>query len=197
LSPASDDEILGGCLRGEKPAWETFVERYSKLVWWSAWKALEGRRSGDKQDLCREVFQEFFRRAMEPAALEKFRQARHLPKYLQATAMHLTYELLRRAGVRDRSGIPLDLAPEAEQAAGREEDPREQASSAERRAVLASVLNALSPKERACLEMHYLDGNTHKEIGEILGLPQDTVSTILRRTKDKVREELRKKGIEE
>lgn len=186
-----DAEILQGCLRGDKKAWDAFVDRYSRLVYWSIWKALGSSAAPDKEDVCREVFQEFFRRILEPSRLEKLSRAQSLRKYLQVTAGHLVLERFRRAGALGRVEVS-GLSDEADALTG---NPGGEASLAERRRILESVLAALKPNERTCLEMHYLDGHTHREIAGLLGLPQDTVSSLLRRTKDKVRERLEGKGL--
>ena len=187
MSQTSDAQILDGCLRGEKRAWDAFVDRYSRLVYWSIWKALGGSSAPNKQEICRETFQEFFRRMLETPRMEKLSRAANVRKYLQVTASHLVFERFRRAGQTESAEMP----------AGQVSDPGEEAVLAERRAILESVLGALKPKERSCLELHYLDGHTHREIGVMLDLPQDTVSTILRRTKEKVKERLRRRGVEE
>lgn len=179
-------------MRGEKSAWDAFVDRYSRLVWWSIWRALESRRVNDREDICREVFQDFFRRVLEPARMEKLAGAVSTRKYLQVTVSHLVFERLRRSSAAGRFELPAEAGEGMFSEGGAHE-----AQQAERRVLLEKVLGSLKPKERACLELHYLDGKTHQEIGALLGLPQDTVSTLLRRTKEKARERLRKKGLEE
>ncbi len=182
-----DADILKGCLKGDKRAWDGFVDRYSRLIYWSIWKGLEKRSAPNKEEACREAFQEFFRRMLEPARLEKLAGVANLPKYLQVTASNIVSERFRRAGTVEKFEIS---GAEAEAEAPVSDD----AALAERRAALESVLGTLKPNERKCLELHYLDGHTHQEIGGILNLPQDTVSTIIRRTKDKLKERLREKG---
>ncbi len=39
--PESDSELLSGCITGNKAAWDVFVERYSKLIYWNVRKTLE------------------------------------------------------------------------------------------------------------------------------------------------------------
>ena len=180
-------------MRGEKRAWDEFVDRYSKFVYWSIWKALETSGVSDKEEVCRETFQELFRRILERPRLEKLATASSPRKYLQVTATNLVLERFRRAG----SSVRFEVS--AEEEAGQASDPggspQEQAVLNERRAVLDKVLGRLKPKERTCLELHYLDGKTHQEISGLLGLPLHTVSSIVRRTLEKLRERLRKKGM--
>ncbi len=190
LAP-DDAEILRGCLRGDKRAWDGFVDRYSRLIYWSIWKKLETRALPNKKEACRETFQEFFRRALEPSLLQKIAGAENIKRYLHVSVSNLVSERFRRRGTVEKFEVS-DESAEAEAS-----EFSDEAVLSERRAILESVLGTLKPDQRKCLELHYLDGHTHQEIANILGLSQDTVSSILRRAKDKLRERLRAKGIED
>ena len=74
-------------------------------------------------------------------------------------------------------------------------EPSHQAVSHERDLLIAQVIKGLSPKEQLCVEWHYVDSKTHREISEALGLSQDTVSTMIRRAKEKIRKIFLEKGI--
>jgi RNA polymerase sigma-70 factor, ECF subfamily len=50
------------------------------------------------------------------------------------------------------------------------------------------ALAELEPRHRAALLLSTLDGYTHPEIGQILGVPAGTVSSWLSRTKERLRE---------
>ena len=191
MGGAEDTKILRGCLRGDKRAWDGFVDRYSRLIYWSIWKTLEKRTVPNKEDACRETFQEFFRRALEPSCMQKLVDATDITKYLNMTVSNLVHERFRRAGTVEKFEVADDLLQV--EAVDRAED----AAQAERRRILESVLGSLKPMQRRCLELHYLDGHTHSEISGLLGLPQDTVSSILRRAKEKLKERLQKRGMED
>lgn len=192
---ASDAWIFEGCLRGDKRCWDAFVDRFSKFVYWSLWKALATSGAPDKEEICREAFQELFRRLLEPSRMEKLAAASNPRKYLQVTAANLVLERFRRQGAAARFEVSAE--EEAASAASQGASPHEDAAETERRALLAEVLDSLKPRERQCLEMHYLDGNTHAQIASLLGMPQDTVSTLIRRTREKLKERLRNKGLED
>ena len=62
--------------------------------------------------------------------------------------------------------------------------------------LLDDIFSELSSKEQACFEYCYLNNKTHREIAQLLDLPQDTVSTIIRRTKEKLKNRLKQIGFE-
>jgi RNA polymerase sigma-70 factor (ECF subfamily) len=52
------------------------------------------------------------------------------------------------------------------------------------------ALGHLEPRQRAALLLSTLEGYTHPEIGQILGVPAGTVSSWLSRTKEQLRRQL-------
>lgn len=52
------------------------------------------------------------------------------------------------------------------------------------------ALGHLEPRQRAALLLSVLEGYTHAEVGQILGVPAGTVSSWLSRTKDQLRVQL-------
>jgi RNA polymerase sigma-B factor len=58
---------------------------------------------------------------------------------------------------------------------------------AEERAVLASLLGHITPRERAVLRMRFEEDMTQAEIGEVVGVSQMQVSRIIRQSLDRLR----------
>ena len=74
-------------------------------------------------------------------------------------------------------------------------DPSECALRRERDAAIYEVLRRLPRRERRCVELHYLGGKTHRQIAKSLHVPQDTVSTIIRRSRKELKAKFIKKGL--
>ena len=55
-------------------------------------------------------------------------------------------------------------------------------------------LRDLPLKDRACLEFYFVGGKTARDIGEILGLGEDTVRSVIRRAKENLKQKLLEKG---
>ena len=55
---------------------------------------------------------------------------------------------------------------------------------------LAGALDRLSPELRAVVQSTVLDGLTTAEAGRLLGIPQGTVKTRMKRAREVLREEL-------
>ncbi len=73
-------------------------------------------------------------------------------------------------------------------------DPLEETSAAELKLVLDELINALPAREHLVITLNFLHEKTQREIAELLRIPVNTVSTIISRTKAKLKQELEKKG---
>ncbi|MBI4352559.1 MAG: sigma-70 family RNA polymerase sigma factor [Candidatus Omnitrophica bacterium] len=201
----SDGELVAGCIRGEKASWDLFVERFSKLVYWSIQRTLAGGSWKKRTEVIDEIFQEFFKKLLEKETLRKVRQADNVGSFLVVMACRNTLDMLKSLSRREKRMTTLPSGAEEEEVlpeplyavAGRDPtNPAEEAVLRETGTLMEEVLSQLSTKERACLELHYLDGRTHEEAGLILGLPHDTVSTIIRRTREKLKKKCLEKGLD-
>ncbi|MBI2095735.1 MAG: sigma-70 family RNA polymerase sigma factor [Candidatus Omnitrophica bacterium] len=192
----SDGELVAGCLDGQKESWSVFVDRFSRLIYWSLRKTLEDTSYRGRQDLLDDLFQEFFRRLLESDRLARLRDAESIRKYLCVAASHLAMDKMKSLRRWELKDAGTEEAPEA----GLVVDPKDVSRTAvqnEADALIAEVFDGLSEEEKRCAEWHWLDGKTHREIAELAELPQDTVSTLLRRTKEKLRKKFLEKGLAE
>ena len=193
---SSDEALVAACVEGRKDAWDAFVERFSKLIYWSIRKTLEASGSRGKAGIIEDVFQSVFEKLLEREELVRLRNLKSIAKFLSVMACRETLDKMRRSSVLGKNFLSSDstvLEGTADKVFS--SNPSHRAVSNETEALLEEVLDRLSTKERACVELHYLDGKTHREIGELMGLSQDTVSTVVRRTKDKLQALFAQKGL--
>ena len=178
----SDHELIAGCLAGNKRSWDAFVERFSKLVYWSVRKTLETSSYRVHTDLVREIFQEFFVKLLEKNELEKLRDRDKIRKFLTVMACYMTMDKIRSLARNEKWDVgDIASAPYVFSA-----DPACETLSQERHRLMADALNELSPKQRLCVEWHFVEGKTHRDISDILGLPQEAVSAVIRRAREKL-----------
>ncbi len=197
-----DEELVSACLEGRKEAWDQFVGRFSKLIYWSICRTIQRQPFGGVEELCEEVFQEVFRKLLEKEELSKLRDAKNIRKFLSVISCHAAMDKLKSLSRHERKNVSSSAGPseDGEEApslllTAERGTPADLALSREKEALIAQTLGGLSPKERACVELYYLDDKTHQEISAILGFPQDTVSTVIRRAKDKLKKDFLKKGL--
>jgi RNA polymerase sigma-70 factor (ECF subfamily) len=69
-------------------------------------------------------------------------------------------------------------------------DPPPVAAPTPRAVRLEEAMAALSPEQRALLELYYMEGFTTNEIAEVLNVPRGTVKTRLSALRNRLRERL-------
>jgi len=193
MKAPSDQELLSGCIERKEGYWDLFVERFSKLIYWSIREIVHASACPNSEDFVRETFQDVFEKLLEKPRLEMLREVGNLKKFLSVMASHAALDRLKMLRRLDRRFSSLDgLVESQKEFASAETVVLDEPS----RALLHEMLSTLSPKEGACIRMHYFDGKSHRQIGEILGFSADTVSTVIRRTRDKIRKALNEKGVD-
>ena len=166
-----DRELIARCLAGdadaERALYDAHVDRIYRLVY---------RMAGDG-DLAEDFTQDTFIRAFE--RLDQFRGDSSLATWLHSIAVSVTLNGMRkvkRIGLRttELEETPL-LATEA-----RDLPP-------DLRTRLFQAIDALSEKLRPVFIMHDIEGYTHEEIGQSLGIPIGTSKARLFDARAKLR----------
>lgn len=181
--PPGDEELLERARAGDQDAFRMLVERYEGAVAATVIGMLGP--GGDADDVGQEVFLRFYR------ALEDFRGDAALRTYLTRIAINLSLNAIKRRQTwlgrfvsRDRGA---DEAPLQEPAVAGER--AHEVRDAE--ALVRAGLDTLSPEQRSVVVLRMIEGHSTAETAEILGLPQGTVMSRLKRATDTLRERLR------
>ena len=168
---STDRELIARCLAGdvsaERALYDAHVDRVYRLVY---------RMAGDG-DLAEDFTQETFIRAF--SRLQQYRGDASLATWLHSIAVSVTLNGMRkvkrmRLNTTDLSEMPL-LANEVRRIAP---DLRTQ---------LFKAIDNLSDKLRPVYVMHDVEGFTHEEIGQTLGIPAGTSKARLFDARAKLR----------
>jgi RNA polymerase sigma-70 factor (ECF subfamily) len=106
----------------------------------------------------------------------------HMRRYVYKTATNLVFDHFREAK-RER-GRPIDLPPS-----------ELRADRGELRHDMMRVFAELKPQERALLWLAHVEGSSHEEIAEALGVKAKSVKVMLFRARKRLGELLTKKGL--
>lgn len=151
---------------------------------------------GGREEFSREVFQELFERLLEKNELERLRTVHSVRKFLSVMACHMTLDKLKGLSRYAKKNFSLESVVLNNEDPALGFLPADPMLQREFDGIFGDAMSALSPKERACLQFYYEEGKTHLEIGRLLGLPESTVSSVLRRTREKIQKKLSEKGYE-
>lgn len=175
---------LSGCLRGDKRAWDAFVERYARVILAAVQRALRmhAPKAGDAdvQDAAQEVFvrlvKDDFRllRAYDPSRAA-------LTTWLTIVSRSTAIDHVRR---KRRATVGLEHAAEAEAApptAGR-------AAATEAVGIPEGLL---SPRQQLVLRMLFDEEMSVEQVAAALGIEAQTVRSTQHKAISKLREHFR------
>ncbi len=165
--PVTDREFLDEFLRSaDERVFSRLMERYKSRLFNVAFRVLYDRQAAE--DIVQRVFVGLAERKDDLA------KVRSLQSWLYATTLNLSLDMLktmRRRKVREKV---------AESSTG-PESPRDVAMRSELRKELDLALAGLKNSLRIPLILRYLEGLSHEEAGEILGVSSEAVRKRVRR----------------
>ena len=170
----NDSELIAGARSGDRIAAHRLYERHAPRVY-----RLIYRTVGDDQ-LAREYTQDTFVRVFE--RLDQFRGESAFSTWLYSVAMSMLFTGLRREKRLRTRERELALA-ESYPAPGPSHDPH-------LRDRLQNELERLPSRLRVPVVMHDIEGFTHREIAEALGIPEGTSKARLSEGRARLREAL-------
>ncbi len=161
-----------GMAASAAPSFEDLVERHKRLVFRTAWRMMGSQ--ADAEDIAQEVFLKLH------ARLGEFEKQEQPGAWLyRVTVNQCLDQIRRRRPEKDVEEIHL---------ASQKRGPEEWLILEDRLARLARWIPRLAPGERAALVLRDLEGLSTREVGEILGVSEETVRTSIHRAKEKLRQ---------
>jgi len=162
---ASSDTALVSAIRaGDQNAMAALYDRYSPVVYSVALRVLGD--TGAAEDVQQDVFMQLWR---NPGAFDSSRG--NLGAWLAVITRNRAIDALRKRRPQDDiEDVVLSVVP----------DMAADADRARIAAKMRDLLSAMSPGQRAALEMAYYEGLTHTEIASKTGEPLGTIKTRIR-----------------
>ncbi len=202
-----DAELVAGCLDGRRECWDRLVERYSPLIYASIRNTLTGTRFEKRQDMLEDIFQKVFEKLLDRDKLKAVRDVQALPKFLSVMAGRAALDEIRHRNSLEKQTLEISAKPAsaekeseityADQLKIQQASPSDELVMKEEHALVGTILGELTIKERACVEFFILDGKLQREIAQILGIGENNVASIIRRTKEKLKKAFLEKGFGE
>lgn len=184
-SGTADRELVARMSAGDDAALAQFYDRWSRPVFALVLHLV--RDGDDAEDVVEEAFWQAWRQASRYDASRG-----QVGTWLLAIARTRALDRLRsRRRLREEPLTPVSLGDSDEGGAtAATDDPSHRAEASERRAIVASALQALPREQREVLELAYFAGLSQAEIADRTGQPLGTVKTRTRLAANKLRESL-------
>ena len=176
MTQAPTTSLLQQIAAGESQAVQGVIDAYGALVWSIARKYFG--RSAEAEDAVQDAFIAVWKAAdrYDPEVAAE-------STYIAMIARRRMIDQLRKQGRRPNTRA-LDSSPEPEV------ESSDRLADEEQVETVLKVINELDPPQPEVIKHSLMDGLTHPEIAEKMGLPLGTVKTHIRRGLIKVRRAL-------
>jgi len=179
-----DADLVAAWQAGDLGAFETLVRRHEGRIFRMLMRMLGTRE--EAEDATQETFLSIHRHG------HRFRREARFSTFLYRVAANAALNRRRSLGrararerelaVRQAAGDDLPSTPR---------DPEGAATGAEAQRQVQQALLALAPDLRAAVVLYDIEGQSYREIAEVLGVPEGTVKSRIHRGRQALREELR------
>lgn len=178
-----DRELLNRCLAGMDGAWEAFVEHYLALITHVVQSTAKVRYSQLPDDLRDELVAEILLALVDDdyAILRRFRGQSSLGTYLVVVARRIAARRLARMtnSIQETQAFAAEQNASGEGAdASRELEDREE---------VQDLLGKLPAVEAKAIRMFHLEHRSYSEIGQQLGIPENSVGPLLTKARHHMR----------
>ena len=172
----SNSELVRKSQLGDKAAFEQLVIRHQDLVFSLAYK-LTGNR-----EMANDVAQEAFIRAWK--AIEKFRGDSTFSTWIYRITVNTAWTLRKKAKKHNTLNIEDTYEPIV---IDEKKDPELVAINSDLSSVLINALDKIPIEQRIIVELKNIEGRSHKEIAEYLGISVTAAKVRLHRAHQKLR----------
>lgn len=168
-----DAQLVQGCLRGDRAAWEELVQRHAHRVFNLCYRFTSNRT--DAEDLSQEVFLKVYR------TLSSYRaELGAFPTWLTSVTRNLLVDHYRRTR-HDRATDSIEDTPQLEEKPSTARTPERMAEASQLSARLQQGLARLSPELREAVILRDLQGLEYREIKTVLQVAEGTVKSRINR----------------
>ena len=194
--PENDRYLIEACLQKNIEAWSSLVKKYSGLVN----TAIENRLKKynipvsrhDVEDIRQNIFSDIWKNNK----LESIINRDDISYWIAILSGNAAIEYFRTSSVRQAQKMislsqKLDEIELHELLPSGASDPKDELARAEIEAKVDEAIETLPEKEKIVIKLHLIYDKKYHEIAEILGLPKGTVSSYIKRAKEKLREDLK------
>ena len=187
---AGEQALLQRCLDGESSAWEEFLARYrsviEKAVRFTFLRCVYRIPHADVENVVQDLLARLYEN--DCRRLRTFQGRCPFAAWLKSLAVRITLNTIRDEKRRGRfgGGEIEDLALQSAADEGPSPPPEER----EEIRRLDVVLDSLGPVQRTVLKMFYYDGLSYRQISAAMGIPVQTLGSLITRGRTRLREML-------
>ncbi len=177
----SEQRLIEKCIEKDERAWEKFIELFSGLLFFSAKQRLARDGFIFSLDDLEEIVQIVFTEIWEKNSLKRLRSRKSIKAWLSVTAQTRALNYMRRKKERLLNEDEFFLIDRLEC------PPSADYESTEFTDLLEKTIGDFDLRDRLVFKLNIVHGMKHREIGKFMGIPVNTVSSIIARKKKYIR----------
>ena len=161
-------QLLGRCAAADAAALQQLYQRVAPTLFACLQRML--RRRSVAEEALQDVFVTVWQRA-----------GQYRPERGRAMAWLLSIARYRAIDLLRRERLAPTLVPQLPERTAAEEEPQDELPPMPGAALMERCLSLLSQRQRQCLELAFVGGNSHQDIAQLLGSPLGSVKSWIRR----------------
>lgn len=182
----NDAQLVEACINKDAAAWSVLVKKYTGLIA----AAISNRlKKYGFNPLCQDtedIRQDILTHIWTSGKLSQVRNRKSIAYWLAIVSGNAAIEHMRRKIIRE-DPVPLVIPDEENIEDANSETPQKRELSEK----IDTSIASLPPKEQLVIKLNLLHDMEYREISEMLNMPKGTVSSCLKRAKDRLKEELK------
>ena len=175
-----DVALIQRILAGDENAFASLIRKYEKQVHAQALRKVDDFQIAE--DIVQEVFVQVYQR------LETLEDPKLFPKWLYVIVNRRCIAWLRKNRIQTEPLEEIDISEIETEAYSRYVAAEHARTTAEaQRDLVKKLLAKLKESDREVITLHYFEEMTSTEIGEFLGVPENTVKSRLQRARQRLK----------
>lgn len=176
----TDTELIQRILDGDQNAFANLIRKYQKQIHTLAW-----RKIGDFQ-IAEDIVQETFLQVYQK--LETLEDPTQFTRWLYQIANRFCIAQIRKNSIQTQPLEETDISEIETEAYSQFVAAEHAKTTADaQRDLVEKLLEKLKEKDREVITLHYLEEMSSPEIGELLGIPENTIKSRLHRAKQQLK----------
>jgi RNA polymerase sigma-70 factor (ECF subfamily) len=193
----NDVSLVRGCLGRDLASWSALVKKYSPLVSISIETHLKKYKIYPAAQDVEDIRQEIFADIWENNKLATIVNQRDISYWIAVLSGNAALAHFRsRDSRQSMNNLSLSRMMENKELGDflccEKDSPQKEASDSETEGRINDAIGSLPEKERLIVKMHFVHGKKYHEIAVFTGIPKGTVSSYIKRAREKLRKKLKK-----
>ncbi len=196
-----EQELLRACVERKTGAWEDFLARYSKLIYYSIHRTCQSRNYRPEPDELEDLYAELLVNLIKDDC-KKLRQYRGdrgatVATWIRTITVRFAIDHLRRqARGPERLSVSVEDDLVVAEASWRtpSTSPADELESRDEDEAFVRAVGSLGEKDRYFMQLYYTQGLKPEEVAKVLDISVKTVYTRVNRLKEKLKAEIERQG---